>query len=143
MLHLRVAGIFTIAAPLAVAEVIYVDPSYPGNLQAAIETANPTDVLVVTGGAYSGVTLDKPLTVVAMPGSGTPSVAWVNLAGSGGDVELVGLSIGVNAGINLFGETPPLPPHWSTPPPPTIAIDSNWWWWSTGGATIVGGASTP
>lgn len=105
---------FLLAAP-AVADVLRVPGEY-GTIQEAIDAAQPDDTIVVRGGTYLPIVVDKPLTILGDPGALIqydetvgPPVPVVRLAGPGsGSVVLAGLWLSGGGTIQFHanGEPP-------------------------------------
>lgn len=119
--NLMVAGVLLSALPAGFSGTIVVDPGGGGqftNLQAAIDAANPNDVIHVMGGSHHFVKLYKPLTIVGKPmaeirtqspaelfdGCAIDQCAAVGLYGAGvGVVTLANLKIGGCWYADFFG----------------------------------------
>jgi len=113
--HRALSFLVLLAFPgVALADVIHV-PGDHADLQDAIDAANPGDVIVVHGGTFGSITIDKPLTVLGSPpplleptSMGSGYLSPIVLAGAGsGDVVLSQIHTGgVAVGFSHSQTTP-------------------------------------
>ncbi len=110
--HFALPFVLALAPTLAFAGQIDVPGDY-SDLQTAIDNANPGDVILIHGGTWGGVVVDKPLTLLGDPKptiEGRPLPGeWgspITLAGPGsGEVTLANLDIGGMVSGIIYGKT--------------------------------------
>lgn len=114
----RLLVIALLLAPVAPAQVLHVPGDYP-DPQSAIAAASPGAVVVVEGGFWLPITIDKPLTLVGVADAiglplflpdGPPPVAQspITLAGGGsGTVRLAHIQVGGNVDGSAYSACAP------------------------------------